>query len=251
MKPRVGFFVDGFNLYHSLAQVTAESGDASVKWLDLQRLLSGILPLVDQHAAMGSWHYFTALPEHLYLSDPGRLQRHRTYLRALTAYGQLRPNVVCGRIARQQVIVRSMGQAIQANVWREKGTDVALAMALLREASRGEMEEAVILSGDTDYLPAVRMFREMYPQIGLRFAFPRGRASKELLREAPQSFTLTSAAYYSHRLPDSIQLPSGKLLHCPPEWRRHPQVNEALERTYLSTLPERDRAQSAECCIEC
>lgn len=61
MKPRVGFFVDGFNLYHSLAQVTAESGDASVKWLDLQRLLSGILPLVDQHAAMGSWHYFTAL----------------------------------------------------------------------------------------------------------------------------------------------------------------------------------------------
>jgi hypothetical protein len=238
VKLRVGFFVDGFNLYHSLAQVAAESGDASVKWLDLQGLLTGVLPLVDQRAAMGSWHYFTALPEHLYLSNPGRLQRHRTYLRALTAHGQIRPQVVCGRIARQQVIVRSMGQAMRANVWREKGTDVALAMALLREASRGEMEEAIILSGDTDYMPAVRMFREMYPQIGLRFAFPRGRASKELCREAPRSFTLTSAAYYSHRLPDSIQLPSGKLLHCPPEWRRQPQVNEARIQTYLSALPE-------------
>jgi hypothetical protein len=81
------------------------------------------------------------------------------------------------------------------------------------------MDVAVIISGDADYLPAVKVFREMYPRIGLRFAFPRGRASKELSREAPASFTLNSAAYRSHRLPDRIKLPSGKYLHCPFEWR--------------------------------
>ena len=222
MSPRVGFFVDGFNLYHSIARLAQETSDESVKWLDLQGLARGILPLITPTASFASIHYFTALPEHLYLTDPGRLQRHRTYLRALTAHGSLRPSIILGRIAQQQVQVRTASAEITGSIWREKGTDVALAMALLREASKGDMDKAVIVSGDADYLPAVKVFREMYPDIGLRFAFPRGRASKELLREAPNSFTLTSAAYLSHRLPERIRLPSGKFLHCPAEWRRKP-----------------------------
>lgn len=225
MSPRVGFFVDGFNLYHSVTKVAQETSDESVKWLDLQGLARGILPLISPTASLASIHYFTALPEHLYLTDPGRLQRHRTYLRALTAHGSLRPSIILGRIAQQQVQVRTASAEITGSIWREKGTDVALAMALLREASKGDMDEAVIVSGDADYLPAVKVFREMYPDIGLRFAFPRGRASKELLREAPNSFTLTSAAYLSHRLPERIRLPSGKFLHCPAEWRRKPPMS--------------------------
>jgi len=217
--------VDGFNLYHSVTKVAQETSDESVKWLDLQGLARGILPLISPPASLASIHYFTALPEHLYLADPGRLQRHRTYLRALTAHGSLRPSIILGRIAQQQVQVRIASGEITGSIWREKGTDVALAMALLREASKGDMDEAVIVSGDADYLPAVKLFREMYPDIGLRFAFPRGRASKELLREAPNSFTLTSAAYLSHRLPERIRLPSGKFLHCPVEWRRKPPMS--------------------------
>lgn len=234
-KPRVGFFVDGFNLYHSVAQVADEAGDASVKWLDLNGMLAGILPLIRPAAEMATWHYFTALPEHLYLKDPSRLQRYRTYIRALTAQSTIRPCITYGRIARQQVMVQCMGQNLKANIWREKGTDVALAMALLVEASHGCMDEAVILSGDTDYLPAVRAFREMFPGIGLRFAFPRGRASKELLREAPASFTLAASSYWSHRLPDSIKLPSGKTIYCPAEWRRPSKVEEARQALYVKT----------------
>ena len=219
MSPRVGFFVDGFNLYHSLATLAKESGDQSVKWLNLAGLAHGTLPLVSPSASLRSLHYFTALPEHLYLTEPGRLRRHQAYLRALTAHGEVRPAIVLGRIMQQQVSIQVAGVNVSGRVWREKGTDVALAMALLREASLGDMDEAVIISGDADYLPAVKVFREMYPLIGLRFAFPRGRASKELSREAPASFTLNSAAYRSHRLPNRIRLPSGKYLHCPSEWR--------------------------------
>jgi hypothetical protein len=225
MSLRVGFFVDGFNLYHSVAAFAEETSDESVKWLDLQGLARGILPLISPTASLASIHYFTAIPEHLYLADPGRLQRHRTYVRALTAHGATRPAVVLGRIAQQQVQVKTATGGVIGSLWREKGTDVALAMSLLREASNGGLDEAVIISGDADYLPAVKVFREMYPRLGLRFAFPRGRASKELLREAPNSFTLTSAAYLSHRLPERIRLPSGKFLHCPAEWRRKPPMS--------------------------
>ena len=220
MSPRVGFFVDGFNLYHSIAKLAQETSDESVKWLDLQGLARGILPLISPTASLALIHYFTAIPEHLYLADPGRLQRHRTYVRALTAYGSTRPAVFLGRIAQEQVQARTPGGEVAGSIWREKGTDVALAMALLRETSKGGLDEAVIVSGDADYLPAVKVFHEMYPGVGLRFAFPRGRASKELSRESPNSFTLTSAAYLSHRLPERIRLPSGKWLYCPAEWRR-------------------------------
>jgi hypothetical protein len=220
MRPRVGFFVDGFNLYHSVAKVAQETADESVKWLDLQGMARGILPLVSPTATLASIHYFTALPEHLYLTDPGRLSRHRTYLRALTAHGSMRSSIILGRIAQQQVQVKTPSGEVAGCIWREKGTDIALAMALLREASKGELDEAVIISGDADYLPAIKVFREMYPHLGLRFAFPRGRASKVLSRETPNSFTLTSAAYLSHRLPERIRLPSGKWLHCPVEWKR-------------------------------
>ena len=225
MSPRVRFFVDGFNLYHSVTKVAQETSDESVKWLDLQGLVRGIQPLISPTASLASIHYFTALPEHLYLTNQGRLQRHRTYLRALTAHGSIRPSIVLGRIAQQQVQVRTAMGVVIGSLWREKGTDVALAMALLREASKGDLDEAVIISGDADYVPAVKVFRQMYPDVGLRFAFPRGRASKELLSEAPNSFTLTSAAYLSHRLPERVRLPSGKFLHCPAEWRRKPPMS--------------------------
>ena len=219
MNPRVGVFVDGFNLYHSVAKLAQEMGDESVKWLDVEGLARGLQPLISPTASLVSLHYFTALPEHLYLTDPGRLQRHRTYLRALTAYGEIRPSVILGRIAQQQLQVRTDRGMVIGSSWREKGTDVALAMTLLHQASKGDIDEAVIISGDADYLPAVKVLREMHPEVGLRFAFPRGRVSKELSREAPRSFTLTSAAYLSHRLPERIRLPSGKHLHCPAEWR--------------------------------
>ena len=173
MSPHVGFFVDGFNLYHSLATLAKESGDESVKWLDLVGLANGCLHEIGGSSLLRSVHYFTALPEHLYLTDPGRLQRHRAYLRVLTANGVVRPSIVLGRIMQQQISIQVAGVNIIGRVWREKGTDVALAMALLREASLGDMDEAVIISGDADYLPAVKVFREMYPRIGLRFAFPR------------------------------------------------------------------------------
>ena len=65
MKPRVAFFVDGFNLYHSLAAFAKETGNDSVKWLDVVGLADGTLHEIGGGAALRSVNYFTAMPEHL------------------------------------------------------------------------------------------------------------------------------------------------------------------------------------------
>jgi uncharacterized LabA/DUF88 family protein len=218
MNKRVSFFIDGYNLYHSLARVATETGSNSVKWLDLVGLAQGSLHEVGGGAELASVHYFTALPEHLHLTDAGRLQRHRLYIRALSAASNPRPKVYLGRIRKQSVRIATASGWCDGKVWREKGTDVALAIALMREAALGLANEMIIVSGDSDYLPAVELLTDLHPEIGLRFAFPVGRASKELQEAAPNSFTLTVASYKSHPLPNTIRLPSGKNIHKPAAW---------------------------------
>ena len=49
---------------------------------------------------------------------------------------------------------------------REKGLDVALAIALVESAMLNEYDVAIVFSGDTDLIPAVEMaFRRTSPQI--------------------------------------------------------------------------------------
>ena len=71
MNPRAAFFIDGFNLYHSLAAFAKETGDVTVKWLDVVGLADATLHEIGGGASLRSVHYFTAMPEHLYISDPG------------------------------------------------------------------------------------------------------------------------------------------------------------------------------------
>lgn len=218
MSRRVCFLIDGFNLYHSLAQACAETGDHSLKWLDLVDLSKGCLHLMDKTATLESVHYFTALPEHLHKTDPTRLLRHKTYLRAITAHGPVRPQIHIGRIQQQAVRITTDTGPQEGRLWREKGTDVALAMTLVETLASGAADDAVIISGDADYLPAAQTIKRMFPHISLRFGFPRGRTSSELLKVAPLSFTFTTASYAAHPLPNEIRLPSGKWIHRPGEW---------------------------------
>ena len=56
MNPRAAFFVDGFNLYHSLAALAKETGDDSAKWLDIVGLAAGTLHEIGGGASVRSTH---------------------------------------------------------------------------------------------------------------------------------------------------------------------------------------------------
>lgn len=92
-------------------------------------------------------------------------------------------------------------------------------MTLFELAAAEAFDAAIIVSGDSDYAPLVKGFQRIYPGKDLRFAFPYGRRSNELLRAAPSSVVLGPQHYQASRLPEEIILPSGKKLHCPSEWK--------------------------------
>ena len=212
---RHAWLIDGFNLYHALCALERESGARGLRWLNP-------FALANPHLAEGGtpeiWH-FTATPHHLKDADPEALHAHMAYQRALTA---LRPrvNLVTGVFSRERVLRRDKdGRMARWSEWREKGTDVSLAIRAVSLAGNMSVTDITIVSGDSDFVPLAQLFRETSAGGRLRFAFPPGRFSRQLAELAPGSFTLGIEAIIAARMEDAIRLPSGKSAVCPDAWK--------------------------------
>jgi uncharacterized LabA/DUF88 family protein len=210
---RVSFFVDGFNLYHSLCSALRKHPDQPVKWLDLQSLLSSTLYTLEGRCEMQDIYYFTAYAEHLSQKDPQKISRHKAYVRALTASGV---KVVINHFKRKEVWDSFNGT--QVTTHEEKETDVAIVCRVLRDAHLDLFDVAVVVSGDTDLRPLAETFREVYQGKALLFAFPYDRKNSELIKVAPASFTFSAKAYATHQFPAKVRLPSNKHVFKPEEW---------------------------------
>lgn len=211
--PRVIWLIDGFNLYHSICQAERLHGVDGLRWMNpclLAKAGNGPLPPVT---------YFTATPHHLRELEPETLSAQLAYQRALTA---LRPRVELRHGHFKQQLVRRRGaDGVDDKLieWKEKGTDVAVALEAVRLAHGGCFDEIVVVSGDSDYVPLAELFATSFSPLRLRFAFPMGRTSRALMRLAPGSFGLSVEDYRRARLPQRVMLPSGKFVVCPEIWR--------------------------------
>lgn len=211
---RVGLFIDGFNLYHSLIEAERHHPGPGVKWLDPLKLARNCLPALGPDARLISVDWFSAIPEHLQARDPEKLQRHRLYLRALQSLDSPKIEIHLGRIRRNP-----MSPSHEPR-WSEKGTDVALACRVLELGVRDTFDEALVVSGDTDYLPLPTALERLCPGKRVRFALPFRRSPTALLRASPGSFILSPEIYRASQLENPLRLANGRMLHAPGAWRR-------------------------------
>lgn len=210
---RAVFFVDGFNLYHSICRAEQVHAPAALKWLNLPHLFQSHLDLVGLNASLTSIRYYTAYAEHLNKTSPDKIRRHKAYVRALTATGV---KVEISHFKRKDAWDTYTNQQFVTH--EEKETDVAIACAVLEGAACDEFDVAVLVTGDTDLRPCVTTFQRLYPNKQLIFAFPFDRKNNDLARLAPDSFTLSAESYVKHQFPERVRLPSGKHVYCPKEW---------------------------------
>ena len=101
----------------------------------------------------------------------------------------------------------------------ERCVEIALASSMMYYAAMpGAFDVAVLITGDSDFSPLARTFKQDFPGKEIRFAFPFARASKELKQICPDSFTISKDAYAKHQLPDQVRLPSCKYVSKPDAW---------------------------------
>ena len=195
-------FVDGFNLYHSMVDGV---GLADCRWLDLWALSARFVPPKHLSRVL----YFTAYADW----SPGKVQRHRRYVRALRTKGV---EVVRGQFKRKTLTCRRCHQLYGTH--EEKRTDVNIAVYMMELAHLKEYDTAVLMTGDTDIVPAVEAVKRLYGK-RVMLVRPPGQRVGELAQACTEHRGIYPKHLKRSQLEDPVVLPDGTQLSCPATWR--------------------------------
>ena len=197
-------YIDGFNLYHGLMQARLGSS----RWLDLGEMSRSLL---GDARRLELVRYFTTRAR----SRPGDAERQSVYIDALQAHGAI--EIDFGFFLRKKGIKCSQCQ----NSWpyyEEKKTDVNIAVRLLNDAFDDRFDVALIVSGDSDLVPAIESVKIRYPDKRLIVAFPPKRRSYDLEAAAHSSFSILNSQIRASRLPNPVVTSEGIELRAPMGW---------------------------------
>ena len=212
---RTAFLLDGFNLYHSLKDASFRLGlrGGGTRWLDLHSFCSSFLHIVGGGAQISSIHYFSALARHLEATRPDVTARHLAYIECLRARGVL---VELAQFKEKRISCPHCHQEIRRH--EEKETDVAIAVTLIELFLRDECDAAVLVTGDSDIAPALRLAQRQFPGKAIYCCLPFNRQSLELKSLARKSFKVAKERYARHQFPDPMVLRDGRVVPKPAGW---------------------------------
>jgi uncharacterized LabA/DUF88 family protein len=148
-KPRAIVYVDGFNLYYGALRGTAH------KWLNLERYFSILRPFDD----LQQIYYFTAPV--IGSTRPNQ----EIYLRALATLPLV--TVVMGKFKKKRLRCAVAACAHAGNrmfdAVEEKRTDVHIGIHMLDDAYQNRCERLILVSGDSDLVPALNVIKSRFP----------------------------------------------------------------------------------------
>lgn len=191
---RTVFLVDGFNLHHSVLDAERVLRQC-VHRLDVAGLCASYLHVLPGRSGKPAIVYFSALAHHLEQRRPGQRARQVDYLSALRSTGV---DVRLERFKAKNLTCPLCGRRFTR--YEEKETDVALGVHLLESALKSSCDTVVLVSGDSDLVPALVAARRLAPSTTLAVGLPFGRSNVALERAADVAFTIKPAAYARHQL---------------------------------------------------
>lgn len=180
----VACYIDGFNLYHSIDDLR----EPHLKWVNLWALANSFVRPAEKLVKVA---YFSAYATWL----PAQYARHRAYVTELKAVG-----VECHMARFNERTIRCRGCRAEWTSREEKETDVHFALTFLEDAIDDVFHRAIIISADSDYVPAVRKIRARYPAKEIFLATPperHGRA-RELIRACNSTSPVTRGRLARH-----------------------------------------------------
>lgn len=201
-------YIDGFNFYYGAVKGTPH------KWLDLQKYFK----LLRQADDIKKIWYFTAKV------SGNQLARQETYFDALATLPLI--EMVFGLYKLKTLRCKINGCGYQGKksykVPEEKGTDVNIALQMLDDAYQGACDRIVLVSGDSDLVPAVKLVKKRHPAIKVTVYIPasdrRRGAARELRRVADKHKSLPTVLLSKAQFPQSLTGASGRNIRKPANW---------------------------------
>lgn len=175
---RVAFFIDGFNMYHSLKENAPDC-----RWLNLAKLCSRFLK---EGETVSRIYYFSAYAT--WLNDVEKVKKHQLYVNRLRKEGVV---PVMGKFKEKTVFCPNCETYFTKH--EEKQTDVNIALKIVAGAMLYEYDTAILVSGDTDMIPAIQTVKDIGFDKKIGVLFPLGRKNKELAKCADFSIKISKA----------------------------------------------------------
>jgi uncharacterized LabA/DUF88 family protein len=203
-KQRVIVYVDGFNFYYGLRR----SKWKKYYWLDIVKLFEQFMRPNQNLVAV---KYFSARP-----SDAGQSKRQDAFFQANKENPKF--TLILGKFLKKEVFCL---KCHRANItYEEKETDVRIATQIVADAFKKNCDVAIVVSADSDMVPAIELVRETSSQIFIYF--PPNQFSTNLASmggSQPVQMQRYEQRFKKSVLPDTVVLQSGFRLSIPAEWK--------------------------------
>jgi len=197
---KVAVYIDGFNLYHSIKE-------NKYKWLNLRKLSELFLR---KDETLVELNYFSALAHW----NIEKVNRHKLFLKALE---QEDVKIILGEFKKVTRYCRNCKS--QYKTHEEKQTDVNIAIELLAGAINDIYDEAIIISGDSDLITAIKKVKELFPNKKVGVILPIGRRSESLKQVCDFYMKMKKKHLDSSLFDEDITIADGKSISCPGKWK--------------------------------
>lgn len=201
-------YIDGFNLYYGALKGTPH------KWLDLERYFRLLLSGHD----IQKIRYFTAKVVGSRAIDQG------VYLSALATLPLV--EIVFGQFKTKQIQGLCPSCPLPRpqffTTYEEKRTDVNIALWMLHDAQKNLCDRLILVTGDSDLVPAIAMVKNHCPEKTITVYVParssvRG-AAVELRSIADRHKTLPLNILQAAQFPAEITTGAGTMIKKPSSW---------------------------------
>lgn len=207
---RTTVYIDGYNLYYGALRGTA------YKWLDVVRLFEAICHTQNPATQLQEVKFFTApIKARISTRKDQALRSQRLYLNALQQLHPERLSVVegffqltKGMLPRYQ---EPLDKTDKVEVWRleEKQTDVNIALHLYEDVVQGRAEQVVLVSNDSDLIPAFQFARRAAPALTIGTILPR--LHQESGNQRPNNIDLSKLSDWSRHYIREEELQAAQL----------------------------------------
>jgi hypothetical protein len=207
-RKRCIVYVDGFNLYYGALR------GGPYKWLNLEKYFRLLLP----NDSIQKIRYFTAEVV------GSSAARQRAYLSVLETLPLV--DVILGKFKAKQIQGLCPSCPLPSpqffSTFEEKRTDVNIALWMLHDAQQDLCDRMVLVSGDSDLVPAIAMTKDQCPQKEVIVYVParsaiRG-AAVELRGIADKNKLLPLQMLHACQFPSEVTTGSGIVIRKPDSW---------------------------------
>lgn len=211
-------YIDGYNLYYGLLKGTSD------KWLDLAKFAKELVGA--EHNVLTVKYFTSWVKPHPY--EVAAVERQNVYLQALQAHGSVETTL--GFYSKRKKLLPAVEDAclscdkadkglLRVVVLEEKRTDVNMAVSMVVDAAKPNVDCIAIVTGDSDQVGAIEAVRYIYGKKVLVFN-PHKTFSDNLKRAASYYKNISCDLPARCQLPDEIPVGThGRVIRCPEAWR--------------------------------